>query len=87
MTCETYVPGVGWMMEPYTLNAWKSDHTSWTLKNGSVLLLGNNRAGATELVTPGVSSTTGFYMKHLTRLRTSFNTKWIFALQSENMYF
>ena len=53
-TCELYVPGVGWRLEPYNLMEWKFRHTSWTLKNGSVLLLGSLFDGInTELVTPG----------------------------------
>ena len=60
-TCELYVPGVGWRLESYTLNNWKVDHTSWTLKNGSVLLLGCYlNDDETELVTPGVGSVPGF---------------------------
>ena len=64
-TCEVYVPGVGWRLEPYTLNTWISDHTSWTLKNGSVLLLGSLLDGNnTELVTPGVGTVPGFYLNN-----------------------
>ena len=68
-TCDLYVPGVGWRPEPYTLNTWKSDNTGWTLKNGSVLLLGNDLDdNVTELVTPGVGSVPGFYFNNMVRL-------------------
>ena len=65
-TCELYVPGVGWRFEPYKLMQWKWRHTSWTLKNGSVLLLGNSGIN-TELVTPGVGTAPGFYLNNPSR--------------------
>ena len=67
-TCDLYVPGVGWRPEPYTLNTWKSDNTGWTLKNGSVLLLGSHGI-KTELVTPGVGSVPGFNLNNPIRLK------------------
>ena len=70
-TCEVYVPGLGWRRENYTLNSWKTDHTSWTLKNGSVLLLGSDfDDNETELVTPGVGSVPGFYLNNPIRYNT-----------------
>ena len=64
-TCDLYVPGVGWRKEPYTLNTRKSEHTSWTFKNGSVLLLGSFfDDNETDLVTPGVGSVPGFYLNN-----------------------
>ena len=64
-TCEVYVPGDGWRKEPYILNTWKKDHTSWTLNNGSVLLLGSKfDDNETELVTPGVGSVPGFTLNN-----------------------
>ena len=67
-TCELYVPGVGWRLEPYDLMEWKWGHTSWTLKNGSVLLLGSPLDGInTELVTPGVGTVPGFYLNNRSR--------------------
>ena len=70
-TCEVYVPGLGWRREPYILNTWKADHTSWTLKNGSVLLLGSYfDDNETELVTPGVGSVPGFYLNNKIRYNT-----------------
>ena len=64
-TCELYVPGVGWRLEPYNLMEWKWTHTSWTLKNGSVLLLGSLfDRNKTELVTPGVGTVPGFYLNN-----------------------
>ena len=64
-TCEVYVPGVGWRKEPYILDTWKTDHTSWTLKNGSVLLMGSFfEKNITELVTPGVGTVPGFTLSN-----------------------
>ena len=64
-TCEVYVPGVGWRLEPYTLNTRITGHTSWTLQNGSVLLLGSFlNPYSTELVTPGVGSVPGFNLNN-----------------------
>ena len=69
-TCDVYVPGVGWRLEPYILNTWKADHTSWTLKNGSVLLLGSSLDyNETELVTPGQGTAPGFYLDNPIRWR------------------
>ena len=68
-TCEVYVPGVGWRKEPYILDDWKVDHTSWTLKNGSVLLLGSYfDPYLSELVTPGVGTAPGFNLNNPIRL-------------------
>merc|ERR1711936_967869 len=37
--CEVFSPGSGWSLEPYDLTERRSGHTSWTLSNGTVLLL------------------------------------------------
>ena len=66
-TCEVYVPGVGWRLEPYNLNTLIFGHTSWTLRNNSVLLLGsytNDNRTSTELVTPGVGTVPGFTLNN-----------------------
>ena len=64
-TCEVYVPGVGWRLENYILNTWKTGHTSWTLKNGSVLLLGSwLYPNSTEIVTPGEGTQPGFNLNN-----------------------
>ena len=65
-SCEVYSPGEGWSLEPYTLTQSRYDHTSWTLNNGSVLLLGGYyyNSDTTELVTPGVGTKPGFTLKY-----------------------
>ena len=56
-TCEVYNPGVGWRQENYTLLEKRSSHTSWSLSNGSVVLLGGGFSDqTTEVVTPGVGT-------------------------------
>ena len=69
-TCEVFTPGLGWRPEPYSLTERRYGHTSWTLSNGSVLLLGGIVSGTqntTELVTPGVGTSRGFDMKYPSR--------------------
>ena len=68
-TCEFYTPGVGWRLEPYNLTQRRSDHTSWTLNNGTVVLLGGGDGPtSTEFVTPGVGTWPGFSLKYSSML-------------------
>ena len=63
--CEVFTPGGGWTEEPYQLNQERWGHTSWTLNNGSVLLLGGQSAqNTTELVMPGLSTRPAFSLKY-----------------------
>lgn len=66
--CEVFTPGVGWRLEPYELAEPRFQHTSWTLNNGSVVLVGGPvwSRDTTEVVTPGsvTSPTPGFRLKH-----------------------
>ena len=65
-TCELYSPGVGWRPEPYTLAEERRGHSSWTLSNGSVVLLGGEGTTRTEVLTPGVGTRPGFPMRYPT---------------------
>ena len=50
-----------WTREPYNLTQSRSNHVSWALKNGSVLLIGGyteESANNSEIVTPGLGSLT-----------------------------
>ena len=62
-TCEFYTPGLGWRLEPYNLTQRRSDHTNWTLNNGTVVLLGG-ASTTTDFVTPGVGTWPGFSLKY-----------------------
>ena len=66
-TCELYTPGAGWRLEPYNLEDGRYDHKSWTLSNGSVVLLGGEGGYflTTEIVTPGVGTRPGFSHQYL----------------------
>ena len=65
--CEFYTPGGGWAEEHYKLTQERWGHTSWTLNNGSVLLLGGLGQSAqttTDLVRPGLDTQPGFNLKY-----------------------
>ena len=66
-TCEVFTPGVGWSPEPYSLTEGRRHHTSWTLNNGSVLLLGGLETRTTEILTPGVGTGPAFSLKYSIR--------------------
>ena len=66
MTCELFSLGVGWRLEPYTLTEERRGHSSWTLNNGSVVLLGGEGTTRSEVLTQGVGTTQGFAMKYPT---------------------
>ena len=64
--CEVFTPGVGWN-ESYYLREQRDGHASWTLNNGSVVLLGGSGSSSTsttEVVTLGSGSTLGFELRH-----------------------
>ena len=65
-TCEVYNPlTASWSLEPYNLTDNIYIHNSWSLGNGSVLLLGGgNRDNKTEMVTQGIGSTKSFDLHH-----------------------
>lgn len=64
-TCEVLIPGDTWRREPYKLTQKRSWHTSWTLNNGTVILLGGGFSSDTsENVTPGLGSAPGFSLKY-----------------------
>ena len=65
-SCVSFSPGqTNWSQEPYSLLEKRYFHSSWTLSNGSVLLLGGVQSPATtELVTEGVGSSPGFDLKY-----------------------
>ena len=58
--CEVFTPGVGWN-ESYYLREQRDGHASWTLNNGSVVLLGGSGSSST---TEGSGSTLGFELRH-----------------------
>ena len=64
-TCEVYNPlTASWSLEPYNLTDNIYIHNSWSLGNGSVLLLGGgNRDNKTEMVTQGIGSTKSFNLQ------------------------
>ena len=63
--CEVFTPGVGWTEKPYNLTEERWGHTSWTLNNGSVLLLGGQCAlTTTELLVPGSNTRPAFSLKY-----------------------
>ena len=62
--CEVFTPGVGWN-ESYYLREQRVGHASWTLNNGSVVLLGGSESlTTTEVVTLGSGSTPGFELMY-----------------------
>ena len=65
-TCEVYnTLTASWSLESYNLTANIFSHNSWSLGNGSVLLLGGgNRDNKTEMVTQGIGSTKSFDLQH-----------------------
>ena len=63
-TCEGFTSGVGWRQEPYILTEERRYHTSWSLSNGSLLLLGGEWSNTTEVVIPGVGTRPGFSLKY-----------------------
>ena len=64
-TCEVLIPGGGWRLEPYNLTEERLDHTSWTMNNGSIVLLGGEKSvNTTEIITPGVGTRPGFDLKY-----------------------
>ena len=57
-----------WRQEPYNLTEKRHGHTSWSLNNGSVVLLGGRDSeNTTETVTPGVGTARGFNLKYPSR--------------------
>lgn len=77
--CSLYNPrDQGWTLEAYQLSQWRGSHSSWTLTNGSVLLMGGSgdylvnetdpwdmvHGITTELVTAGVGSVPSFNLKY-----------------------
>ena len=64
-TCEAYIPGDTWIREPYILTQRRSWHTSWTLNNGTVILLGGKDSSkTTEAITPEVGTDTAFFLTY-----------------------
>ena len=59
-TCEEFNPKLGqWSLRKSPLIQSRRRHSSWTLNNGSVILLGgihNTKENITELVSPGLQS-------------------------------
>ena len=73
LQCEVYNPlTASWSLEPYNLTDKIYNHNSWSLGNGSVLLLGGVKgwtlselhAYKTEMVTQGIGSTKSFDLQH-----------------------
>ena len=66
IVCEFYIPFVVWIQASFKLTVARSGHTSWTLNNGSVLLMGGNFSDTTtELVTLRQNRTQpGFDLKY-----------------------
>ena len=77
LQCEVYNPlTASWSLEPYNLTDKIYNHNSWSLGNGSVLLLGgtgyyldgttewHEKNDKTEMVTQGVGSTKSFDLHH-----------------------
>ena len=75
--CEVYNPlTASWSLESYNLTDYIWGHNSWSLGNGSVLLLGgtgyyldgttewHEKNDKTEMVTQGVGSTKSFDLHH-----------------------
>ena len=64
--CEVYTPQTGkWSIETYNLTASRFRHTSWSLDNGSVVLLGGWSSNiTTEILIQGVGTSRGFDLKH-----------------------
>ena len=71
--CEVYNPlTASWSLESYNLTENMILHNSWSLGNGSVLLLGGVKgwtlselhAYKTEMVTQGIGSTKSFDLQH-----------------------
>ena len=72
-TCEVYNPlTASWSLESYNLTENMILHNSWSLGNGSVLLLGGVKgwtlselhAYKTEMVTQGIGATQSFDLQH-----------------------
>ena len=63
---EVYNPlTASWSLESYNLTDYIWGHNSWSLGNGSVLLLGGGgRSDKTEMVTQGIGSTKSFDLQH-----------------------
>ena len=40
VNCETFSEDLGWQLEPFKLTRKRTGHISWSLNNGSVLLMG-----------------------------------------------
>ena len=64
--CEVYTPQTGnWSIETYNLIESRYGHTSWSLDNGSVVLLGGwSSNNTTEILIQGVGTSRGFDLKH-----------------------
>jgi len=66
--CETFSEDLGWQLEPFKLTRKRTGHISWSLNNGSVLLMGGlNSDRTTEMITPGIPSVSqpSFQLKYL----------------------
>ena len=73
IVCEFYSPLLGWIQEPFNLKVARSGHTSWTLNNGSVLLMGGNFSDTTtELVKLGQGTQPGFDLEYPSKLVTLY---------------
>ena len=64
-TCEVYTPQTGnWSIETYNLTEVRYGHTSWSLDNGSVVLLGGWYTGNTTILIQDGGTSRGFDLKH-----------------------
>ena len=62
--CEVYIPETGkWSIEDYNLTESRFGHTSWSLNNGSVVLLGGWSASITTETIQGGGTLRGFDLK------------------------
>ena len=66
--CEFYNPNTAsWSIESYNLVEGRHGHTSWSLGNGSVVLLGGwSSDSTTEIVTQGSGTKIGFDLENPT---------------------
>ena len=64
--CEVYSPHTGnWSVESYDLREMRYGHTSWSLGNGNVVLLGGwSSNSTTEIVIQGNGTSRGFDLEH-----------------------